>query len=102
MFLLLAAFKEKSRLPFCLLSNGFGGQGPSLSYPALRAAPGTPWGGGLLVAQPTAPCTNMGVGSQSRKEGSVHPKLGGDERQRRGQATLAKDCITEHLEVDAV
>ena len=65
-------------------------------------APGTPWGGGLLVAQPTAPCTNMGVGSQSRKEGSVHPKLGGDERQRRGQATLAKDCITEHLEVDAV
>ena len=40
-FLLLAAFKEKSRLPFCLLSDGFGGQGPSLSYPALRAAPGS-------------------------------------------------------------
>ena len=46
------------------------------------------------VGQPAAPGTNMGIGIRSWKEGSVCPtglpELGGDERQRRGQANLAK------------
>ena len=105
-FLLLAAFKEKSRQPFCLLRNGCGGQGPSLSYPALRAAPGSTghqghcgekgsWQHNPVLCGPA--CCSW------HQHGDWHlelerglcvphraPELGGDERQRRGQANLAK------------